>query len=224
MKPFTHQRRPAMLDHPRSAHFTEALEAFIATPLDRLLQPLPASDPAQGALALFRRVVAEVPAYRAFLADHGIDPAAIATPSDFARLPLVTKANYVQRYPLAERCRHGKLESCDMIAVSSGSTGEPTFWPRFLADELAITQRFEQIFHDSFSADGKRTLAVICFAMGSWVGGLFTLACCRWRPRAIPSPRSRRATTSARSGASCRRWHPASSRLCCSATRPSSRT
>jgi phenylacetate-CoA ligase len=169
-----------MLDHPRSAQFTEALEAFIATPLDRLLEPLPASDPAQGALALFHRVVAEVPAYRAFLADHGVDPAAIATPADFARLPLVTKANYVQRYPLAERCRHGRLESCDMIAVSSGSTGEPTFWPRFLADELAIAQRFEQIFHDSFAADGKRTLAVICFAMGSWVGGLFTLACCRW--------------------------------------------
>jgi phenylacetate-CoA ligase len=180
MKSFTNQRRPAMLDHPRSAHFTEALGAFIATPLDRLLEPLPASDPAQGALALFHRVVAEVPAYRAFLADNGVDPGAIATPADFARLPLVNKANYIQRYPLAERCRHGRLESCDMIAVSSGSTGEPTFWPRFLADELAIAQRFEQIFHDSFAADGKRTLAVICFAMGSWVGGLFTLACCRW--------------------------------------------
>ena len=37
-----------------------------------------------------------------------VDPAAIQAPADFARLPLVTKANYVERYPLAERCRKGK--------------------------------------------------------------------------------------------------------------------
>jgi phenylacetate-CoA ligase len=45
---------------------------------------------------------------------------------------------------------------------------------------MAIAARFEQIFHDSFAADGRRTLAVVCFALGSWVGGLFTLSCCRW--------------------------------------------
>ncbi|MFO1055843.1 MAG: hypothetical protein U1E53_02620 [Dongiaceae bacterium] len=169
-----------MLDHPRSAHFTEALQSFLATPLDRLLEPHPVPDPAAAALALFRRTVAEVPAYRELVADHGIDPATIRDASDFARLPLVTKANYVNRYPLAARCRGGRLESCDMVAVSSGSTGTPTFWPRFLSDELAIAARFEQVFHDSFAAEGRRTLAVVCFALGSWVGGLFTLSCCRW--------------------------------------------
>jgi phenylacetate-CoA ligase len=169
-----------MLDHPRSAHFAEALQSFLATPLDRLIEPHPAPDPAAAALALFHRVAAEVPAYRAFLADHGVDPAGIRDPGAFARLPLVTKPNYVNRYPLAERCRLGRLDSCDMVAVSSGSTGTPTFWPRFLTDELAISTRFEQIFHDSFAAEGRRTLAVVCFALGSWVGGLFTLSCCRW--------------------------------------------
>jgi phenylacetate-CoA ligase len=169
-----------MLDHPRSAHFAEALQSFLAVPLDRLLEPLPAPDPAAGAVALFHRVVDEVPAYRRFIADHGIDQAAIREPADFVRLPLVTKANYVDRYPLAARCRGGRLEACDMVAVSSGSTGTPTFWPRFLSDELGVATRFEQIFHDSFAADARRTLAVVCFALGSWVGGLFTLSCCRW--------------------------------------------
>ncbi len=66
-----------------------------------------------------------------------------------------------------------------MIAVSSGSTGQPTYWPRFLADELAVASRFEQIFHDSFDADRKPTLAVVCFPLGTWVGGLYTASCCR---------------------------------------------
>ncbi len=66
-----------------------------------------------------------------------------------------------------------------MIAVSSGSTGKPCFWPRFLSDELQITTRFEQIFHDSFRADERRTLAVVCFTLGTWVGGMYTAACCR---------------------------------------------
>ena len=66
-----------------------------------------------------------------------------------------------------------------MIAASSGSTGKPTFWPRFITDELQIATRFEQIFHDSFHADTKPSLAVICFTLGTWVGGMFTTNCCR---------------------------------------------
>src|SRR5205085_2066897 len=45
--------------------------------------------------------------------------------------------------------------------------------------ELAIAQRFEQVFHDNFEADLKRTLAVVCFPLGTWVGGMFTANCCR---------------------------------------------
>lgn len=158
----------------------EALQSFLGTPLDALLARAPDADPAEAALALFRDVVVTVPAYRAFLADQGVDPAAVRTPADFGKLPLVTKQNYLQRYPLARLCRDGRLESCDMVAVSSGSTGQPTFWPRFLSDELPIATRFEQVFRDSFGADRRRTLAVVCFALGTWVGGLFTTFCCRY--------------------------------------------
>lgn len=48
-----------------------------------------------------------------------------------------------------------------------------------MSDELEITRRFEQIFRDSFQADSKRTLAVVCFTLGTWVGGMFTSSCCR---------------------------------------------
>jgi phenylacetate-CoA ligase len=156
-----------------------ALESCLTTPRDDVLCRHATESPAQAALALFHAVAVSVPAYSRFLAEHGIDPAGVQSAADFKQLPLLTKANYLRHYRLAELCRDGRLESCDMIAVSSGSTGEPTFWPRFISDEYAIAARFEQVFHDSFAADSRRTLAVVCFALGTWVGGLFTTSCCR---------------------------------------------
>jgi len=133
---------------------------------------VPPLDP----LGLFREMAAVVPAYREFLAAAGVAPGSVEALGD---VPLMTKANYHQRYPLAERCRNGTLAGCDMVAVSSGSSGRPTVWPRSVLDERAVTARFEQVFADGFRAAGRSTLAVICFALGSWVGGMYTAACCR---------------------------------------------
>ncbi|OUL22786.1 phenylacetate--CoA ligase [Nostoc sp. RF31YmG] len=153
---------------------------FLSTPLDTLLQQHLETPTQSAVLALFHDVAANVPAYKAFLAEQGINPNAIQSLEDFQNLPAIAKENYISRYPLADLCRNGQLSECDMIAASSGSTGKPTFWPRFFADELQIATRFEQIFHDSFYADTKRTLAVICFTLGTWVGGMFTTNCCRY--------------------------------------------
>ncbi|MBO0771483.1 MAG: phenylacetate--CoA ligase family protein [Actinobacteria bacterium] len=139
----------------------------------------PAEDPREQVTRLFHRVAGTVPAYRAFLRDHGIEPDQVRTFADFERLPLLTKENYHRRYPLPQLCRGGRLDGCDMVAVSSGSTGEPAFWPRSLTDELAVAARFEQVFADSFATDQRTTLAVVCFPLGTWVGGLYTLACTR---------------------------------------------
>src|SRR6266480_6662675 len=110
-------------------------------------------------IELFHQVAASVPAYRAFLREHGVDPGEIRTFADFERLPLLTKENYHRRYPLPDLCRQGRLDGCDMIAVSSGSTGQPTIWPRSVTDEVAVAARFEQVFADSFAAGERTTLA-----------------------------------------------------------------
>jgi phenylacetate-coenzyme A ligase PaaK-like adenylate-forming protein len=156
-----------------------ALERFLASDLDVVLARPADGETQQRALALFASVAATVPAYKAFLAERRVDPAAVRDAGDFPALPLLTKDNYLRRYPLAQLCRGGELTGCDMIAVSSGSTGEPTFWPRSVADEFAVATRFEQVFHDSFAADLRPTLAVVCFALGTWVGGMYTANCCR---------------------------------------------
>ena len=157
----------------------KALEDFINTPLETKLKQSCAANSEVELLKLFHNVANTVPAYKAFLQENKINPESIKTFSDFQSLPLLTKQNYIQKYPLNDLCRDGEINSCDFISVSSGSTGKPTFWTRFISDEYEIATRFEQIFRDSFDADQKNTLAVVCFSLGTWVGGIYTANCCR---------------------------------------------
>lgn len=143
--------------------------------------PIPANASTGDAevLELFHRVRAHVPAYARFLSGNGVNPEDVTDIQVFRRLPVTNKRNYHMAYPLPELCRFGRLEDCDMLAVSSGSTGEPTIWPRFITDEVGTLRRFEQVLVTAFGADRKRTLAVVCFALGSWVGGMYTTSACR---------------------------------------------
>lgn len=156
----------------------DRLTHFLNTPLDTLLDAHLRTNPERGALSLFERCVSQVPAYRSFLDHHGVAPGTIHDYQDFARLPLMNKTNYMRAFPLTERCIGGSLATVDRIAVSSGSTGEPTFWPRSADYEAEVAIRFEQVFRDSFFAHQRSTLAIVCFALGNWVGGLFTTSCC----------------------------------------------
>lgn len=165
--------------HGQSRRARGALAEFHATPLDALLTEHRRVDPFDDALALFHDVAASVPAYAAFLAEHGVEWTRVTTRADFDRLPTPTKDSYYRRHPLPELCRGGRLEDCDFVAVSSGSTGEPAVWPRFVSDELGTAERFEQVLADAFRVRERRTLGVVCFALGSWVGGMYTTAACR---------------------------------------------
>lgn len=164
----------------RATDFSEVLAEFLDTSLDTILEAAQKPDCVQAeVLRLLANAFEEVPAYAKLLSESGVDTSAVRSLSDFARLPLLDKATYVQRYPLADRCAGGELHAADMLAFSSGSTGSPTVWPRSQADELIVARRFEQVFRDSFRAHERSTLAVVCFALGTWIGGMFTASCCR---------------------------------------------
>jgi len=162
----------------RSQQTLSAWQGFLNAPLEERLARHRLGGIETALLTLFHNAMETVPAYRAFLAAHGIDPSNIKNLEDFQGLPLMTKQNYMRAYPLTDRCHDGDLARCDMLAVSSGSTGMPMIWPRNVTHELDIANRFEQVFH-AFRAGERTTLAVVCFAMGSWVGGMFTAGCCR---------------------------------------------
>ncbi|HWZ90060.1 MAG TPA: phenylacetate--CoA ligase family protein, partial [Polyangiaceae bacterium] len=166
-------------EHAKSARAVEALTQFYGTPLDAALTRCLSLDPGEHALELFRCAAERVPAYRRFLAAHGVEAEHVRRLVDFRRLPVTTKETYHRPNALADLCLDGNLAGCDMLAVSSGSTGEPSVWPRFVADELGSAERFEQVLADAFGADQRSTLVVVCFALGTWVGGMYTTACCR---------------------------------------------
>jgi phenylacetate-CoA ligase len=163
------------------AHSTasdQIFRRFYQTPLDTLLANTDETRSIEQLLKLFQRSATEVPAYQQFLASRHVAADTIDTYQAFQTLPLMTKQGYMQVYSLPERCLGGTLTGSDRIAVSSGSTGQATFWPRSAAYELDVAVRFEQVFRDSFRSHERPTLAIVCFALGNWVGGLFTTSCC----------------------------------------------
>lgn len=154
--------------------------SILSKDLDSQLNRINTENLEEHILDLFRRTCENVPAYKKFLDEHNIDAASIRTLKDFQTLPFVTKDNYVRKYPIAEVCREGDLSNLDFVSVSSGSTGTPTFWMRDAVDEINISARFEQVLEECFIPQAKNNLCVICFPLGTWVGGMFTTNCVRF--------------------------------------------
>ena len=125
------------------------------------------------ALITFKQTAERVPAYKDFLKRNRINPSQIKTIHDFKTLPTTNK-KYLRSYKLNELCWDGNLHDLDMISTSSGSTGEPFYWPRGLDQEEEVTKIYE-IVYKTFKADKKKTLLVIGYSMGNWIAGTFTL-------------------------------------------------
>ncbi|MDB4939629.1 MAG: hypothetical protein JWO40_54 [Candidatus Doudnabacteria bacterium] len=127
------------------------------------------------ALELFHRMAKRVPAYKKFLKKHKIDPSKIKTITDFKKVPLIDKQNYLKAYPLAELCWDGKFASQPWVFSStSGTTGEPFYFPRTDQQDQQYAFTAEMYLRTNFQIHKKTTLYIDAFAMGPWIGGLFT--------------------------------------------------
>jgi phenylacetate-CoA ligase len=91
------------------------------------------------------------------------------------QVPETDKKNYINAYPLEKRCWGGDLARLDLLAMSSGTTGEPKFWPRGGYQEFEAGIIHELIYRYSFDIDKYKTLLVIGFPMGVYVSGVATL-------------------------------------------------
>ena len=122
------------------------------------------------ALATFRRAARTVPAYRAFLKEHGVQPRDIQTFEDFQQLPTTSKEDYLLKHDLPELMPRGKLDGSFVITTSSGSTGEPLFWPRLKRqDDGAL--RGLQAYYSLFDIRTKSTLLLVTVSLGLHVAG-----------------------------------------------------
>lgn len=92
---------------------------------------------------------------------------------DFSDLPLSDKDNYTQNYPLEERMYEGKcLADYYMICTSSGSTAEPTIWPRDYEYDQGLEPPHTKFLENHFAFTKKKTLIVIAFGIGTTQAGM----------------------------------------------------
>lgn len=125
------------------------------------------------ALDLFHRAAEKVPAYKKFLARHKINHQKIKTWTDFQKVPTVNKKNYLRYYPYNELFWDGQTSKDSTYTSTTGSTGEPFYFPREAKLDWQGSLIHER-FLDSFSDNKTSTLVIITFGMGVWIGGLIT--------------------------------------------------
>ncbi len=127
------------------------------------------------ALKLFREMAERVPAYKDFLKKNRVDPEKILSAADLKKIPSISKDTYLRAYPLEKLMFDGIFDKKRWIfSVTSGSTGKPYYFPRQKEqdDQYALTA--ELYLLSQFEIDKKSTLYINGFAMGAWIGGLFT--------------------------------------------------
>ncbi len=128
------------------------------------------------ALEVFHAAAKRVPAYKKFLESHGVNPRNIKTLEDFKQVPPVDKKNYIKAYPLHELCWDGDMTRMNVISVSSGSTGQPFFWPRDIWQEMEVDHFYELTIKNIFHVNERHSLVIIAFAIGMYIAGPFTFA------------------------------------------------
>ncbi len=149
-------------------------------------------DPAQG-LAIAVRAAARVPAMRRHLARSGTaDPNAVA----WSELPQTDKRGYLLAEPFADLLGDDFAETYTIFG-SSGSSGQPFYWPQLRRDQTAVLAGLRDLLEQSFRIHERRTLVVIGLALGSWIGGehlswvMKSLAASSAYPLAVFSPGNR---------------------------------
>ncbi len=130
---------------------------------------LPSS--ARSILSLFKKTAREVPAYQHFLDHHKVRPEAVKKISE---IPPISKQSYLRRYPYNELFANGSLHSPHVLTATSGSTGEPFYFARGESIDERAAHLHARFFDHSSLSKSEPTLAIVCFGMGVWIGGLIT--------------------------------------------------
>lgn len=125
----------------------------------------------ENALKTFHIVAQTVPAYQDFLKKNKIDHSKINTIDEFAQVPVTDKEGYLMKYSLHDLCLGGDLPKSNVISSSSGSTGNPFYWPRLLEQDLGIAKALETLYVNNFTIQNRSTLLIISLGMGVWTAG-----------------------------------------------------
>ena len=129
----------------------------------------------QEAIRLFNLVNTQVVAYKKFLKSSKFNLKKVTSLQDFKKLPLMTKNNYIKQHNLKDLMPPKELANISTFSATSGSTGEPTFFPRGEEQDSYYEYMAEVFLVNQFSVSkNKSTLVIIGFGLGVWIGGIFT--------------------------------------------------
>jgi len=125
-------------------------------------------------LNLISFVQKNVPAYNKFISTFGIRKK-ISTINDFRILPVSDKETYLRKYPYKELFPKNKLGLFTTVSATSGSSGEEFYFPREEIHDEQYKYAAEIFLKNQFGINNKtKTLGIIGFGMGIWIGGIFT--------------------------------------------------
>ncbi len=118
--------------------------------------------------AVFYKAKRDCPAYRQFLLAENFSENGAWK---IENVPVMTKENYVKKYPLEARCFGGKIPAPGtVIDESSGSSGVPNNWVRseYERDDVKriLKLNYEIIYNDD------QCILLNCFALGPWATGM----------------------------------------------------
>lgn len=125
-------------------------------------------------LKLFYYTAKTVPAYRNFLEKNKISPASVKTIADFKKIPVVDKQNYIRINKLEDFFPNKDISHLTTFSATSGSTGEPAYFPRGENGDSQYEYIAEIFLRNQFNIHKKKTLGILGFGLGIWIGGLFT--------------------------------------------------
>lgn len=126
-------------------------------------------------LKLFKEVADNIPAYKQFLSDHNCSAKDIKSVESFNKMvPLSDKKSYLSKNKQEDLIWKSDLNDLLLFCATSGSTGEPYYFPR----NEQLSKQYSYLIEDylKYSSYGRgKTLVIIGFGMGVWIGGIITL-------------------------------------------------
>lgn len=96
------------------------------------------------------------------------------TQKNFHKLPLTSKEDYLKKSEYKDLFPKNELEKVTTISSTSGSTGEPFYFPRGEEQDKQYEYVAEVFLKNQFDIEKKTTLAINGFGLGIWIGGIYT--------------------------------------------------
>lgn len=123
-------------------------------------------------MELYTFVFENVPAYRKLMKEHSIRSEEITDTESFKRLPVTDKDSYLRKYDYLDLFPGRDLSTSTTFSATSGSTGEPFYFPRTEAHDEQNEYTSGVFLKNQFELGKKSSLAIISFGMGVWIGGI----------------------------------------------------